>query len=490
FAENFGANAATGTVTRNTADLSAALTVTITSGDTSEATAPATVVIPAGQSSATFAIDAVDDAIVDGTKAVLFTTSATGFTAGTRSVDVTDNDTLRLTVSLDKSSFAENAGSSAATGTVTRNAEDLGAALTVTLTSSDTSEATVPATVVIPAGQSSATFTIAAIDDLVVDGSQSVTFTGAASSYTAGTSSLNVTDNDVLTLTVSLNKASFAENAGTNAATGTVSRNSADVSSALVVTLASSDTSEAIVPATVTILAGQSSATFAIDAVDDALVDGTQTASFSATATSYVAGAASLDVTDNDAATLTLTLNKTSFAENAGANAATGTVTRNTADLTSALTVTITSADTSEATAPATVTIPAGQSSATFAIDAVDDALVDGTKAVLFTTSATSFTAGTRSIDVTDNDTLRLTVTRNKSSIAETAGANAATGTVTRNAEDLGAALTVTLTSSDTSEATVPATVVIPAGQASATFAIAAVDDLIVDGSRTVTFTA
>ncbi len=160
-------------------------------------------------------------------------------------MDVTDNDTLTLTVSLNRSSFAENAGSSAATGTVTRNAENLGAALTVTLTSGDTTEATVPATITIPAGQASATFTIAAIDDAVVDGTQNVTFTAAATSYTAGTATLGVTDNDVLTLTLSLNKSSIAENSGANAATGTVTRNSADLSSALTVTLTSSDTTEA-----------------------------------------------------------------------------------------------------------------------------------------------------------------------------------------------------------------------------------------------------
>ena len=37
---------------------------------------PATVVIPAGQASATFAVNAVDDAVVDGTQAVTVTATA------------------------------------------------------------------------------------------------------------------------------------------------------------------------------------------------------------------------------------------------------------------------------------------------------------------------------------------------------------------------------------------------------------------------------
>jgi hypothetical protein len=66
------------------------------------------------------------------------------------------------------------------------------------------------------------------------------------------------------------------------------------------VTLASSDTTEASVPGTVTIPAGQASATVTVNAVDDVVVDGTQSVTISATATSYISGSASLSVTDND----------------------------------------------------------------------------------------------------------------------------------------------------------------------------------------------
>ena len=140
----------------------------------------------------------------------------------------------------------------------------------------------------------------------MVDGTQVVTFTASATSYVSGTSNLNVTDNDVLTLTVTLNTGSVSEAAGAGAATGTVSRNSADLSSALVVTLAGNDTTEATVPSSVTIAAGQSSATFAIAAVDDAVVDGTQVVTFTASATSYVSGTGSVNVMDDEVLPLPL----------------------------------------------------------------------------------------------------------------------------------------------------------------------------------------
>ena len=78
-------------------------------------------------------------------------------------------------------------------------------------------------------------------------------------------------------------------------ATGTVTRNMR-TSSDLVVTLSSNDTSEATVPATVTILAGETSATFPITAVDDGIADGDQLAVISATAPAFVAGQSEITV--------------------------------------------------------------------------------------------------------------------------------------------------------------------------------------------------
>ena len=92
---------------------------------------------------------------------------------------VPDGDpTLSLTIS--PSTLWEFSGPAAATGTVTRTNFDLTKPLTVNLSSSDTTEATVPSSVVIPVGQSSATFPINAIDDSLVDGLQTATITASA----------------------------------------------------------------------------------------------------------------------------------------------------------------------------------------------------------------------------------------------------------------------------------------------------------------------
>jgi hypothetical protein len=93
-------------------------------------------------------------------------------------------------------------------------------------------------------------------------------------------------------------------------------------------------------------------------------------------------------------------------------------------------------------------------------------------------------------LTIVDNGLIpSLSLAIDKDIIAENAGNNAATATITRSIvtdEDL----IVTLASNNTSEITVPNQVIIPANQASATFSLSAVDDNIPDGIQTVTITA
>ena len=147
--------------------------VSVSSNDTGEATVAAAVIIPAGQASASFPINAVDDALLDGAQPVMIIVSANGYAGSSAAMQVTDHE--RLTVTIVAASVAENAGAGATTGTVTRTNIDLAQALVVNLSTSDTSEATVQATVTIPAGHVSVQFPVNAVDDALFDGTQSVT---------------------------------------------------------------------------------------------------------------------------------------------------------------------------------------------------------------------------------------------------------------------------------------------------------------------------
>ncbi len=125
---------------------------------------------------------------------------------------ITDDEVSALNLSITPASISENGGT--ATVTVSRNTEELGE-LTVDLFSDDTSEATVPATVTIPAGQVSATFTLTAVDDMKADGTKVVTVTASVEGFTDGVEMLDVLDDEFPTLTLSITPASISENGGT-----------------------------------------------------------------------------------------------------------------------------------------------------------------------------------------------------------------------------------------------------------------------------------
>lgn len=95
--EAAGANASVGTVTISKA-LSIALTVGISSSDTGEAAVPSSVIIPAGNLSATFPIAAVDDILADGTQSSIISLSAPGFLNVSKPITITDNEPIQVGV--------------------------------------------------------------------------------------------------------------------------------------------------------------------------------------------------------------------------------------------------------------------------------------------------------------------------------------------------------------------------------------------------------
>lgn len=102
---------------------------------------------------------------------------------------------ILLGLSLSPSSVSEISGPSASLATVTLS-ETFTANLTFQLTSSDADSATVPATVVIPAGQKSATFPIATINNEIPDGTREVNISVSAPSFTTVSKILTVTDDE------------------------------------------------------------------------------------------------------------------------------------------------------------------------------------------------------------------------------------------------------------------------------------------------------
>src|SRR5262249_24948334 len=129
--------------------------------------------------------------------------------------------------------------------------------------------------------------------------------TSAGKVLTTGEASqqLTVLEHDGPALTIALPTAAIPQGTSTVA---TISRNT-PTTDPLTVTLASSDTSQVTVPSSVIIPAGQASASFPINGVNDGLADAEQFAQISAAAPGLEGALATLGVTSVDLPDLIVT---------------------------------------------------------------------------------------------------------------------------------------------------------------------------------------
>lgn len=391
-----------------------------------------------------------------------------------------------LTLQLTASQLTEGATSLA---TITRNGPRA-SPLSVAINSGDLTELSAPTNVVSAAGQASASFIISALADGIVDGPQIVSLTASAPGFTNAAANVTVLDADLpeLTLTVVTNVVTEGLTLG-----ATISRD-AGTNAALIVKLSSSNPGQLLPPISVTIPAGQFSHSFALLAVNDAVVELPAAYTVIASATNHISGAVIVNVLDDDLPAVTLSFPVTNISESAGPQAALGTLFR-TPVPDAPLYIELESDTPGSLVVPSLVTIPASQASATFPVAAVDNALLDSNRVVEVRAWVKTSPLGTRvaqltpaTLTVTDDEGPALKLTLAQSLVPE--GANpATTATITRNT-GTNSALVVNLSSSLANEATVPFSVTIPAGALATNFTVATPTDGITDGNKAVTLSA
>jgi hypothetical protein len=330
----------TASVTRTGATTDA-LVVTLSSSDASQANVPATVNIGAGEASAAFAVNVLDNAVADGARMVTITATAGGYLPGADTLTVTDDD-VRIVDDGDVPGYSESASgwfgvasaqypgyggdwryhaAGSGTGVATWSATGQGAGryeVLVTWAPFSNRASNAPFSVydgvalegVFPINQRlepRADATVGGrpfqrLGTFNLSESPRVTLSNNADGYVIADAVQFVRRGelaDELTLAVALNQAS--EGSGPVAASVT---RSGPTGGALVVTLTSNDTSEATVPGTVTIPVGQTAAAFAVTIQNDAEADGTQTVTITATAADYFPGTDTLQVTDDESWTI------------------------------------------------------------------------------------------------------------------------------------------------------------------------------------------
>jgi len=326
----------------------------------------------------------------------------------------------KLEISIDKSSFREDAGAGAAKLLVTRSGGNLTVPLTITLASNDTTEATVPSSVTILANQTTASVDVAAVDDTILDGTRRVQFSASSLNLLSNTIVVDVLD--VETIQVTLDRARFSEAAGGGAAVLTVQRLNTDISASLLVQLTSNDTTEATLPSTVTIPAGQSSTTVGITAVDDSLFDGDQNVLFTPSAAGYVS-TISAQATVTDFQPITVIAVNTALNEDIPASQSTQvSISVRSPAPTGGVNVQLSASLPGILNFPASVLIPAGSTGVNVTVSAVNNNRPDDLRTVTLSASGTNLVARDLVFTVADQDPALWTNPRNRFDVNNSGG--------------------------------------------------------------------
>jgi hypothetical protein len=241
-----GGNSSTGTVTLTGQAPAGGATVTL-SDNSASSTTPASVTVAQGATSATFTVTTSQ---VSAATNVTITAIYSGVT---KTATLTVNAPALASVSLNP---AEITGSNSTTGTVTLDSPALGTGAVVTLSSNDVN-ATVPANVTVPAGSTTANFTVNSVS---VANAMTATITGTFN----GSKTAALTLDPPTIVSVTLNPISVRGGVANSIATVTLNAPAAGNNPARGISLSSSNTAVATVPSSMTINSGATTVQFTV----------------------------------------------------------------------------------------------------------------------------------------------------------------------------------------------------------------------------------
>lgn len=367
---------------------------------------------------------------------------------------------------------------------------------TFSITSSLPEHTKVPATVTISKGQSAVSFDVACPDNNVVNTYSEVTITVTKDhGYPQDVAtSFNIKDDELLPLTVKLNKTEYNEGETMKATVSVPYRIGNDT---LTVYFSVEKPKRFRLPKSYTFEPGAKEAVIDIPIIDDNTAANDETLQLSVSADHHLTGTALFVLKDNDVPAISMTLLPTTVSEAAGYNAIHATIKRTEAK-NSKITLKLSDDSNGELYYTTPITMPEGTEEVTFPIGVKDNQKVDGTRKVKFSAAIYITDCGcsaigdkqtvvSDTITILDNDGPTLSVTSNKTTILE--GDNTgATLTISRNDATTNP-LTVTL-SAKGDDLQFAKTVTIPAGKESVTTPFVALSNATNEGNRTISVIA
>ena len=367
---------------------------------------------------------------------------------------------------------------------------------TFSITSSLPDHAKVPATVTTAKGQSAASFDVVCPDNNVVNTYSKVTITvNKANEYLQDVAtSFNIKDDELLPLSVKLDKTEYNEGETMKATVSVPYRIGNDT---LTVYFSVEKPKRFRLPKSYTFEPGATEAVIDIPIIDDNIAANDETLQLSVSADHHLAGTALFVLKDNDVPAISMTLLPTTVSEAAGYNAIHATIKRTEAK-NSKITLKLSDDSNGELYYTTPITMPEGTEEVTFPIGVKDNQKVDGTRKVKFSAAIYITDCGcsaigdkqtvvSDTITILDNDGPTLSVTSNKTTILE-GDATGATLTISRNDATTNP-LTVTL-SAKGDDLQFAKTVTIPAGKESVTTPFVALSNEASEGNRTISIIA
>ncbi len=410
-----------------------------------------------------------------------------------------------VTLSASSTAISETNGSSKLTASINGvNYSDVIVNFTLTGTATAGSDYTLSTTITIPAGSTSAFVTLASVGDTRDENNETVIVN--ISSVTNGTESgtqvqtITITDDDPApSVTLSTGAASVNETAGTTTVTATLSAiSNLDITVNLSLTGTATITTDYTLPTSILIPAGSLSAFATLTAAGDNIDESDETVIIDvATVTNATeSGTQQKTVTiadDEVAPSVTLSRGAAAISETGGITTVTATL-----SAISSLDVTVTLATSGSATPVTdftlafTILIPAGSLSASINFVAVSDSR-DENDEIRYIDIA-SATNGTENgfqqivITITDDDPApSVTLSSGLTSIPETAGSTMLTATLSAISNlDISVNLSLSGTAVVNTDYTIPSSIIVPAGNLSASITLTSVSDATDENDETV----
>ncbi len=493
--------------------------------------------IAAGSTTASTALDISEDLLIEGTETIIVdissVTNSIGITENgvqTETINLTDNE-AGPTVSISSSSpIAENGGVSTVTATMSAAAAQ---STTINLLFSGTADNGTDylqsaSSITIAAGNTSGSVTVTGVNDSFNDEAETVivdidTVSGGNGASESGTQreTITITDDDPApTVSLSISVASVTESAGANAVTLTATMSAvAESSTSVTLSLSGTATEGAgtdytINSSTITIAAGNTTGTAQLSILEDSfsevpnetiVVDIASVSGGDSAVEAAPAQQVAVTITDNEATPqITLAPTPTSpIAENGG----TSTVTvSSTPASSSVITVNFSlsgSADNGSdySIGTTSLTIPANTASTSTLVSSLNDGAFDPAETIVIDIASVSGGSAVEAggnqqetITITDDESFPVVnLSANNSTISEGAGSGAIVVTVSlSNASPTSTTVGLTTTGSQTATGSgVDYTLnsnslVISAGSTTATTTIDLVDDTLVEGAETI----